>query len=99
MTPSGELINAEAELDRESVQYRHLARDVGNGLANFLQLGAVNDINLLVLILVSVRDQEVLTKEPDRLNRQQWKLRAAFEGFFKVPEIYDRSIGMEWRKR
>jgi hypothetical protein len=92
----GELMNGEAELDRESVQYRHLARDVGNGLADFLQLGAVDDLNLLVLILTSVQDQEVLTKEPDELNRQQWNQRSAFEGFFKIPDIYDRSLGTEW---
>lgn len=93
----GELMNGEAELDRESVQYRHLARDVGNGLADFLQLGAVDDLNLLVLVLTSVRDREVLTKEPNKLNRQQWKQRASFEGFFKIPEIYDRSLGTDWR--
>lgn len=93
----GELMNGEAELDRESVQYRHLARDVGNGLADFLQLSAVDDLNLLVLVLTSVRDQEVLTKEPDSLNRRQWKQRAAFEGFFKLPEIYDGSLGTEWK--
>lgn len=92
-----ELMDDEAELDRESVQYRHLAQDVGNGLADFLQLGAVDDLNLLVLVLTSVQDQEVLTKEPDSLNRQQWRQRAAFEGFFTLPEIYDRSLGTEWR--
>ena len=93
----GELMDGEVELDRESVQYRHLARDVGNELADFLQLSVVNDLNLLVLVLTSVRDQEVLTKEPDSLNRQQWRQRAAFEGFFKVPEIYDGSLGTEWK--
>lgn len=93
----GELINGETEIDRESVQYRHLARDVGNGLADFLQVGAVDDLNLLILMATNVQDKDVLRKEVDRLNRYQWKQRASFEGFFKVPEIYDRSLGTEWK--
>jgi len=93
----GELMNGEAELDRESVQYRHLARDVGNGLADFLRVGAADDLNLLILMATNVRDEEVLTRDPDDLNRLQWNQRAAFEGFFKLPEIYDRSLGTDWR--
>jgi len=94
----GELMDGEAELDRESVHYRHLARDVGNGLSDFLQLSTVDDLNLLVLVASSVRDHEVLTKKLDDLNRQERRQRAAFEGFFKLPEIYDRSLGTEWRE-
>jgi hypothetical protein len=56
----GELINCEAELDRESVQYRYLARDVENGLTDFLQVGAVDYLNLLMLVDKNVRDEEVL---------------------------------------
>ena len=93
----GELMNGEAELDRESVQYRHLARDIGNGLADFLQVGSVDDLNLLILMATNVRDEEVLTRDPDDLNHRQWNQRAAFEGFFKLPEIYDRSLGTDWR--
>ena len=92
----GELINGEAELDRESVQYRHLARDVGNGLADFLQVGAVDDLNLLMLVAKNVRDKEVLMKEPGDLSSHRWRQRATFEGFLKLPDIYDRNLGTEW---
>lgn len=93
----GDLMQGEAEIDRESIEYAQLAQDVGNGFADLLYVAAVEDINPLVLLAHNVSDSRILSTESEALTSNQLHQQAMVTGFLKVPEIYDRALGTEWK--
>lgn len=89
-------MNGDTELNRDSTEYERLARDVGNRLADFLYLAAVDDLHLLLLLQENLEDADVLSVDAENQNSHQQHQEAMIYGFLKLPEIYDRTLNTEW---
>ena len=88
-----DVVSGEQELDRDSVEYIHLAEDVGNGLADFFYVTAVDDLNLFMLLIEAVGDCDLVLEDSDDLTARQQRRQAMVYGFLQLPRFYDQSLG------
>lgn len=88
-----DVVSGEQELDRDSVAYVQLSEDVGNGLADFFYLTAVDDLNLFMLLIEAVGDGDLVLENSDVLTARQQRRQAMVYGFLQLPRLYDQSLG------
>jgi len=86
----------EADLDSEAIGYSNVSRDVGAALADFAAVTAVEDLDLLSLMIGNTSEASVLGKPTEQLGRGEVRERLMWVGLLRVPELYDRSFGTEW---
>jgi hypothetical protein len=91
-----EIRDGDKEVDRDSVGYSNVSRDVGAGLADFAMVASIPDINLLSLILENSNDSEALGKDVEQLTQREVEERLMWMGLIRLPKLYDRSFGTAW---
>ena len=67
-----ELLNGERELDRDSVSYTQLSREVSAAFADFARLAMVNDLDLL-LLWAAGSNTNALSMSVDDMNSNQFR--------------------------
>lgn len=90
-----ELLGGEQELDRDSVSYTQLSREVSAAFADFARLAMVNDLNLLQLWATGSNTNS-LSKSVDDMNNNQFEEWLAAIGLGRTLRMYDDALHTEF---
>ncbi len=90
-----ELLGGEQELDRDSVPYTQLSREVSAALADFARLAMVNDLDLLQLWAAG-SNTDALSKPVDDMDNNQFKEWLAAIGLGRTLRMYDDALHTEF---
>jgi len=90
-----ELLNGERELDRDSVSYTQLSREVSAAFADFARLAMVNDLDLL-LLWAAGSNTDALSMSVDNMNSNQFRDWLAAIGLGRTLRMYDDALHTEF---
>jgi len=90
-----ELLNGERELDRDSVSYTQLSREVSAAFADFARLAMVNDLDLL-LLWAAGSNTDALSMSVDDMNSNQFRDWLAAIGLGRTLRMYDDALHTEF---
>jgi hypothetical protein len=90
-----ELLNGERELDRDSVSYTQLSREVSAAFADFARLAMVNDLDLL-LLWAAGSNTDALSMSVDNMNSNQLRDWLAAIGLGRTLRMYDDALHTEF---
>ena len=90
-----ELLNGERELDRDSVSYTQLSREVSAAFADFARLAMVNDLDLL-LLWAAGSNTDALSMSVDEMNSNQFRDWLAAIGLGRTLRMYDDALHTEF---
>ncbi|WP_231554273.1 zinc ribbon domain-containing protein [Halobellus rufus] len=90
-----ELLNGERELDRDSVSYTQLSREVSAAFADFARLAMVNDLDLL-LLWAAGSNTNALSMSVDDMNSNQFRDWLAAIGLGRTLRMYDDALHTEF---
>lgn len=90
-----ELLGGEQELDRDSVSYTQLSREVSAAFADFARLAMVNDLDLLQLWATG-SNTNALSKSVDDMNNNQFQEWLAAIGLGRTLRMYDDALHTEF---
>ncbi|AJF27849.1 hypothetical protein SG26_18925 (plasmid) [Haloarcula sp. CBA1115] len=90
-----ELLNGERELDRDSVSYTQLSREVSAAFADFARLAMVNDLDLLQLWAAG-SNTDALSISVEEMNSNQFRDWLAAIGLGRTLRMYDDSLHTEF---
>ena len=90
-----ELLNGERELDRDSVSYTQLSREVSAAFADFARLAMVNDLDLL-LLWAAGSNTNALSMSVDDMNSNQLRDWLAAIGLGRTLRMYDDALHTEF---
>ncbi|WP_267643860.1 hypothetical protein [Haloarchaeobius amylolyticus] len=90
-----ELLNGERELDRDSVSYTQLSREVSAAFADFARLAMVNDLDLL-LLWAAGSNTGALSMSVDEMNSNQFRDWLAAIGLGRTLRMYDDALHTEF---
>jgi hypothetical protein len=90
-----ELLNGEQELDRDSVSYTQLSREVSAAFADFARLAMVNDLDLL-LLWAAGSNTNALSMSVDDMNSNQFRDWLAAIGLGRTLRMYDDALHTEF---
>ena len=90
-----ELLGGEQELDRNSVSYTQLSREVSAAFADFARLAMVNDLDLLQLWATG-SNTNALSKSVDKMNNNQFQEWLAAIGLGRTLRMYDDALHTEF---
>jgi len=90
-----ELLGGEQELDRDSVSYTQLSREVSAAFADFARLAMVNDLDLLQL-WATESNTNALSKSVDDMNNNQFQEWLAAIGLGRTLRMYDDALHTEF---
>ncbi|MGQ4557511.1 zinc ribbon domain-containing protein [Halobellus sp. GM3] len=90
-----ELLGGEQELDRDSVSYTQLSREVSAAFADFARLAMVNDLDLLQLWATG-SNTNALSKSVDDMNNNQFQEWLAAIGLGRTLRMYDDTLHTEF---
>ena len=90
-----ELLNGERELDRDSVSYTQLSREVSAAFADFARLAMVNDLDLL-LLWAAGSNTDALSMSVDDMNSNQFRDWLAAIGLGRTLRMYDDAFHTEF---
>lgn len=90
------LLTGDQSLDRDSVSYTQLQREVNGALSDFARLAMVEDLNLLLLW---AGDSSAPTSETpvEEMTTQQYQDWLAHTGLVRTLQLYDDALGTELR--
>jgi len=90
-----ELLGGEQELDRDSVSYTQLSREVSAAFADFARLAMVNNLDLLQLWATG-SNTNALSKSVDDMNNNQFQEWLAAIGLGRTLRMYDDALHTEF---
>lgn len=90
-----ELLNGERELDRDSVSYTQLSREISAAFADFARLAVVNDLDLLHLWAAG-SNTDSLSMSVDDMNSDQFRDWLAAIGLGRTLRMYDDALHTEF---
>jgi hypothetical protein len=90
-----ELLNGERELDRDSVSYTQLSREVSAAFADFARLAMVKDLDLLQLWAAG-SNTDALSMSVDEMNSNQFRDWLAAIGLGRTLRMYDDALHTEF---
>ena len=90
-----ELLGGEQELDRDSVSYTQLSREVSAAFADFARLAMVNDLDLLQLWATG-SNTNALSKSVGDMNNNQFQEWLAAIGLGRTLRMYDDGLHTEF---
>ena len=90
-----ELLNGERELDRDSVSYTQLSREVSAAFADFARLAMVHDLDLL-LLWAAGSNTDALSMSVDNMNSNQLRDWLAAIGLGRTLRMYDDALHTEF---
>jgi hypothetical protein len=90
-----ELLGGEQELDRDSVSYTQLSREVSAAFSDFARLTMVNDLDLLQLWTTD-SNTNALSKSVDDMNNNQFQEWLAAIGLGRTLRMYDDALHTEF---
>jgi len=90
-----ELLSGEQELDRDSVSYTQLSREVSAAFADFARLAMVNNLDLLQLWATG-SNTNALSKSVDDMNNNQFQEWLAAIGLGRTLRMYDDALHTEF---
>ena len=90
-----ELLGGEQELDRDSVSYTQLSRDLSAAFADFARLAMINDLDLLQLWATG-SNTDALSKSVDDMNNNQFQEWLAAIGLGRTLRMYDDALHTEF---
>ena len=90
-----ELLGGEQELERDSVSYTQLSREVSAAFADFARLAMVNDLDLLQLWATG-SNTEALSKSVEDMNNNQFQEWLAAIGLGRTLRMYDDALHTEF---
>jgi len=95
LTYVNELVGGERELDRDSVSYTALSREVRAAFADFARLAMVEDLDLLQLWTAG-SNTDALDMSVDDMNSNQFRDWLAATGLARTLRMYDDSLHTEF---
>ena len=90
-----DLLNGEQKLDRDSVSYTQLSREVSTAFADFARLAMVKELDLLRLWAASSSATALNTPVED-MNSNQFRDLLAAIGLSRTLRMYDESLHTEF---
>lgn len=93
-----DLVDGEQEIDRDSVSYKQLAREVDFAFADFARLAFVDDLNLLLLWATGTESTNLKTPVED-LNTNEFQDRLAAVGLMRMLRLYDNAFGTDFEQQ
>ena len=91
-----EIYKGENELNTEDSGYYHLSQDVAAALAELGMVAKLDGVNLLEMMWERSSGSEIMRDDTDDLTDQETYERLMWLGFFRIPELYDNTIGTDW---
>ena len=95
LTYVNELLGEERELDRDSVSYTQLSREVSAAFADFARLAMVKDLDLLHLWAAG-SNKDALSMSVDEMNSNQFRDWLAAIGLGRTLRMYDDALHTEF---
>ncbi|AXR76119.1 hypothetical protein [Natrarchaeobaculum sulfurireducens] len=89
------LLNGEQDLDRDSVSYTQLSREVSAAFADFARLAMVKDLDLLQLWAAGSSSEGLNTPVED-MSSEQFRDWLAAMGLSRTLQMYDESLHTEF---
>jgi len=89
------LLGGEQDLDRDSVSYTQLSREVSAAFADFARLAMVNDLDLLQLWATG-SNTNALSKSVDDMKNNQFQEWLAAIGLGRTLRMYDDALHTEF---
>ena len=90
-----ELVTGERELDRDSVSYTKLSREVSAAFADFARLAMVDDLDLLQLWAAG-SNTDALSTSIDDMNSSQFQDWLSANGLGRTLRMYDDALHTEF---
>lgn len=90
-----ELLNGERELNRDSVSYTQLSREVSAAFADFARLAMVKDLDLLQLWAAG-SNTDALSMSVEEMNSNQFRDWLAAIGLGRILRMYDDALHTEF---
>lgn len=91
-----ESFNNGKALSTEDSGYQHLSQDVAVALAELGLVAKLDGVNLLRMMWERSSGSEIMREDTDSLTDQETYERLMWLGFFRIPELYDNTVGTDW---
>lgn len=89
------IFNSDQAMDPEDSGYQFLSQDVAAAMVEFGTIEKLDGANLLEMVRERASGPQVMRDDTEMLTDEEMYQRLMVLGFFRIPGLYDKSIGTD----